>query len=167
MTAAITDLTHDREIRTIRIFDAPCDLVWKALTDPAHVDQWWGPDGFTNTTKKIDVRPGGAWVFVMHGPNGVDYDNVISYREVVAPERLVYRHGSTEEENPDEDFATVLTLKDLGGKTRLTMVATFKDTAARDYVIREVGAAEGAKQHLEKLSDHLARMTAAASGIPD
>jgi uncharacterized protein YndB with AHSA1/START domain len=155
---AVLDLSNGREMRVTREFDAPRALVWRALTDPAHVDVWWGPDGFTNTTKKIDVRAGGTWVFVMHGPDGTDYDNVISYRELVAPERMVYRHGSTEVENPDEDFNTVVTLEDLGGRTRLTMVATFKEQAARDLVIREFGAAEGAMQHLQKLSDHLERM---------
>jgi uncharacterized protein YndB with AHSA1/START domain len=160
---AVLDLSNSREMRVIRDFDAPRELVWRALTDPAHVDVWWGPDGFTNTTKKIDVRPGGVWVFVMHGPDGTDFDNVVSYKEIVAPERLAYRHGSTETENPEEDFNTVITLEDLGGKTRLTMVATFKDQAARDFVIREFGAAEGATQHLQKLSDHLERMEAEVS----
>jgi uncharacterized protein YndB with AHSA1/START domain len=165
MSEAKLDLSIGHQMRVTRDFDAPRALVWKALTDPAHVDVWWGPDGFTNTTKKIDVRPGGSWVFVMHGPDGTDYDNAISYKEVVAPERLVYRHGATEAENPDEDFNTVVTLEDLGGKTRLTMIATFKDVAARDFVIREVGAAEGAMQHLQKLSEHLERMAAPEAGV--
>lgn len=157
---AFVDLNGAREIRLTRDYDAPRELVWKALTDPAHVEVWWGPDGFTNTTEKIDVRPGGSWVFVMHGPDGKDYPNAITYREVTEPERLVFRHGTGETENPDEDFGTVITLEDLGGRTRLTMTSTFKDKAARDFVIRNFGAVEGGKQTLQKLADHLERMAA-------
>lgn len=158
---AVVDLTAPREIRLVREYEAPRELVWKALTDPAHVEVWWGPDGFTNTTSKIDVRTGGSWVFVMHGPDGKDWPNVIRYREVVAPERLVFGHGANEAENPDEDFSTVITLEDLGGdpaRTRLTMSSVFKDEATRDFLIRTVGAVEGGKQTLQKLEDHLERM---------
>jgi uncharacterized protein YndB with AHSA1/START domain len=63
-------------------------------TDPNHVAQWWGPKGFTNTIHEMDVRPGGVWRFVMHGPDGVDYQNKIVFIEVVKPERLVYDHVS-------------------------------------------------------------------------
>jgi uncharacterized protein YndB with AHSA1/START domain len=155
MSAATSDLSNDREIRTIRVFDAPRELVWKALTDPAHVDNWWGPDGFTNITRKHESRAGGSWVFTMRGPDGTEYPNAITYRELKAPERLVFRHGSTEEENPDADFNTVITLEDVGGKTRVTMIGTFKDKAARDLVIREYGAVEGGRQHLDKLAAYV------------
>ncbi len=158
MTAATSDLSHDREIRSIRVFDAPRELVWKALTDPSHVDNWWGPDGFTNITQRHDMRPGGCWVFVMRGPDGREYPNAITYREIVAPEMLSFRHGSTEKEDPDADFNTVITLEDLGGKTRLTMTSLFKDKAARDLVMREHGAAEGGRQHLDKLAAYVARL---------
>ena len=57
-------------------------------TDPEHVAKWWGPTGFTNTIYEMDVRPGGVWRFVMHGPDGIDYQNKIVYIEVVKPERL-------------------------------------------------------------------------------
>jgi len=63
--------TSDREIVTTRVFDAPRELVWKAWTDQKHVEIWWGPKGFTNTFKKFEVKRGGKWVFIMHGPDGV------------------------------------------------------------------------------------------------
>jgi uncharacterized protein YndB with AHSA1/START domain len=158
MNESKVNLDVENEIRITREYDAPRELVWKALTDPAHVEGWWGPDGFTNTTEKIDVRPGGSWVFTMHGPDGKDYPNAIRYREVVAPERLAFRHGESEAENPDADFGNVITLEDLGGRTRLTMTLTLKDKATRDFLIREVKAVEGGKQTLQKLAEHLERM---------
>ena len=73
------------EIVTTRLLNAPRALVFEAWTDPHHVAQWWGPNGFTNTIHEMDVTPGGVWRFVMHGPDGVDYPNRIVYIEVVNP----------------------------------------------------------------------------------
>ena len=84
--------TSDREIVMTRAFDAPRELVWNAWTDAKHIKQWWGPRGFTTTTHEMDVRPGGVWRFIRHGPDGTDYPNRIVYTEIVKPERLVYTH---------------------------------------------------------------------------
>ena len=78
--------TADREILLTRIFDAPRELVFNAWTDPKQIVQWWGPRGFTTTTYEMDVKPGGVWRFVMHGPDGRDYENRITFDEVVRPE---------------------------------------------------------------------------------
>ena len=88
-----TKLAGDREIIATRIFNAPRSLVFEMWTDQKHIEQWWGPTGFTTTTYRHEVKPGGVWRFVMHGPDGRDYQNKITFVEVVAPERLVYRHG--------------------------------------------------------------------------
>lgn len=82
--------TAEREISATRVFDAPRDLVWKMWTDRNHIINWWGPNGFTNTIHEMDVRPGGVWSLVMHGPDGRDYQNRFVYREIVKPERLVF-----------------------------------------------------------------------------
>ena len=81
-----------REITVTRVISASRETVFEMWTNPKHIAQWWGPRGFTNTIEEMDVRPGGVWRFVMHGPDGVDYPNKIVYREVVRPERLVYSH---------------------------------------------------------------------------
>jgi uncharacterized protein YndB with AHSA1/START domain len=60
--------TEPRSIIGTRVFDAPHKLVFAAWTDPTHLAQWWGPDGFTTTTHAFDFRAGGVWRFVMHGP---------------------------------------------------------------------------------------------------
>jgi len=74
--------TSDREIVLSRVFDAPRELVFKAWTDSRHVAEWWGPNGFTTTVHEMDVRPGGVWRFVMHSPDGVDFDNAREYHAV-------------------------------------------------------------------------------------
>jgi len=81
----------------MRVLDAPRALVFDMWSDPKHLAQWWGPDGFTTTTSAFDLRPGGVWRFVMHGPDGRDYQNRIVFEEVVRPERIVYRHGGAED----------------------------------------------------------------------
>ena len=65
----------EREIVITREFDAPCDLVFDAWTKEEHLSKWWGPRGFTTTFQKFDMKPGGTWQFIMHGPDGVDFPN--------------------------------------------------------------------------------------------
>jgi uncharacterized protein YndB with AHSA1/START domain len=149
-------LIGDREIAAVRVFDAPRELVWKVWTDPEHVGKWWGPNGFSTTTFSMDVRPGGQWRFVMHGPDGRDYQNKITYLEVVKPERLAYRHGGDKEVEP-VNFQVTVTFREQGGKTRVDMRMVFPSAEAREHVIEAYGAFEGLKQHLGRLAEYLAR----------
>jgi uncharacterized protein YndB with AHSA1/START domain len=154
MTRESQTSTADREIVVSRLLDAPRDLVFQAWVQPDHVVQWWGPNGFSTTTREIDVRPGGVWRYVMHGPDGTDYPNRIDFREVVEPERLVYDHSGDSPEDPLR-FETTVTFEDKAGKTLLTMRALFETAALRDQVMREHGAEEGGRQHLARLAVHL------------
>jgi uncharacterized protein YndB with AHSA1/START domain len=150
--------TADREIVVTRLLDAPRELVFDVWTNPEHVDQWWGPRGFRNSTHDMDVRAGGAWNYVMHGPDGVDYDNRASYLEVVRPERLVYLHGSGVANDPKEFHVTV-TFADEGARTRLTMRAVFA-TAALLEEQKKFGAVEGGRETMDRLEEFLAAMNA-------
>jgi len=143
-----------RTLVTTRVFDAPRELVFAAWSDPKHLAQWWGPNGFTTTTHTFDMRPGGVWRFVMHGPDGRDYQNRITFDEIVKPERLVYHHGGADDVEPVQFHVTV-TFEDVGGKTKLTMRAVFPSAAERDRVVKDYGAAEGAKQTLARLAEYL------------
>jgi len=153
------DLDQDpRAIIGTRVFDAPRELVFAVWTDPKHLAKWWGPNGFTTTTSSYDLRPGGVWRFVMHGPDGRDYQNRITFDEIVKPERLVYHHGGGEDVEPVQ-FKTMVTFEDLGGKTRLTMHAVFPSVAERERVIKEYGADKGLVQTLARLAEHLAKLS--------
>lgn len=144
----------DRSLSFTRIFDAPRELVWKVWTDPDHVVNWWGPDGFTNTNTAMDVRPGGLWRFVMHGPDGTDYKNLIQFIEVVQPERLVYAHRG-EDENAGCHFHATILFEELNGKTHLSMQMVFETAEELRRVADEFGAREGAVQHLGRLAAYL------------
>lgn len=150
-------VASDRELVFTRVFDAPRDLVWKAWTDAEHVAQWWGPTGFTITTHEMDVRPGGVWRFIMHGPDGTDYPNKIVYTEVVTPERLAYDH-SGDGDDDDARFQVTVMFVHRGGKTELTMRMLFASAAERDKTVEDFGAIEGANQTLDRLAEHLTKM---------
>ena len=149
----------EREIVITRVLDAPRDLVWQAWTDPTHLIHWWGPQGFTNTFQEIDVRPGGVWRFIMHGPDGIDYPNKVVFREVEQPARLVYFHSAEIESDPGS-FETTVTFEEQDGKTKLTMRMLFTTAAGRAAAIEEHGAIEGANQTIDRLVGQLAEMTA-------
>src|SRR6201746_2891085 len=87
--------TADREIVVSRVIDAPRELVFAAFTEVRHLSRWWGPEGFTTTTRAFEFRVGGAWDFVMHGPDGTDYQEWISWTEIAPPERIALLHGES------------------------------------------------------------------------
>ena len=150
------DLDRDpRSIIGTREFDAPRALVFSAWTDPKHLAQWWGPFGFTTTTSSFDFRPGGVWRFVMHGPDGRDYQNRITFEEIVPPQRIVYRHGGGDDVEPVQFRQTVI-FEDLGGRTRITWRGEFPSAAERDRVIKEYGADKGLAETLSRLGDYVA-----------
>ena len=92
--------SKSNELKISRLYDAPLQAVWDAWTDPEQVARWWGPRGFTITTHSKDLRPGGTWVYTMHGPDGTDYPNTTYYYEVREREALVYDHGASEGKPP-------------------------------------------------------------------
>jgi uncharacterized protein YndB with AHSA1/START domain len=143
--------TADREIVTIREFDAPRELVWDAWTNPEKIVKWWGPNGFTNTIQGMDVRPGGTWRHILRGPDGKEYPNHTTYVEVVKPERLSFRHESW-----PNHFSTA-TFEDLGGKTRVTLRMVFESAQRLGEVEKNHKAIEGAKQTLGRLAELLAK----------
>jgi uncharacterized protein YndB with AHSA1/START domain len=156
------DLERDqRSIIGSRVFAAPRDLVFAAFADPKHLAQWWGPNGFTTTTYAFDFRPGGVWRFVMHGPDGRDYQNRITFDEIIAPERIVYRHGGGDDVEPVQ-FKQTITFEDLGGKARLTWHGVFSSAEERARVIKEYGADKGLMQTMARLADYVAAKVASA-----
>ena len=150
------DLQSDpRSIVGSRVFDAPRDLVFAAFSDPKHLAQWWGPNGFSTTTHSFEFRAGGVWRFVMHGPDGRDYQNRVTYDEIVAPERIVYRHGGGDDVEPVQ-FKTTISFEDLGGKTRITWRGQFPSAEERARVIKEYGADKGLAETMARLADYVA-----------
>ena len=142
-------MTNDLTIT--RLIDAPRERVFDAWTNPDALNQWWGPQGFTTTTERIDVRPGGVWQFIMHSPDGTDYPNRITFEEIVRPERITYFHG--EDEGKPRDFHTTVSFEDLGGRTALTLTSVFATAELRRQALEEYGALEGGHSTIDNLSE--------------
>jgi uncharacterized protein YndB with AHSA1/START domain len=116
-----------REVTISRLIAAPRALVFKAWTDPMHLARWWGPRGFSNPVCEVDARVGGQLRIVMRGPDGTDYPMRGVFREVVAPQRLVFTNFPVDaDDRPLMDGLTTVTFADEDGKgglkTRVTVV---------------------------------------------
>jgi len=125
--------TTGQKLVITRLFDAPRELVFKAWTDPEMFKQWWGPKSFTSPVCKMDLRVGGKYLASMRSPDGQDIYSTGVYREIVAPERLVFTDSFADEHGnvvpgshygvddfPLELLVTV-TFEDVGGKTKMTL----------------------------------------------
>jgi len=155
-----------RRIVITRDFDAPRELVWEAMTDPAQIVKWWGPRGFTTTIEVMEVRPGGAWRHVMHGPDGADYPNTCIFKEVARPGRIVFSNGGGKKGEPGVKFLATWTFDELdAGRTRVTIDMAFHKQADYERVTKEYGAVEGAKQTLERMAEHLRNSSPAAEFV--
>ena len=146
--------THvgENEIVITRIFDAPRELVFDAWTKQEHLSKWWGPNGFTSTFQKFDMKPGGIWEFIMHGPDGVDFPNTNVIVEVVQLERIVLKHDVF------PHFLATATFKELDGKTKLTYSSLFEEDATVFDKVKTY-AVPGAEQTMDRLGEHLASMS--------
>ena len=145
--------TADREILISRVIDAPRELVFEAFTDVRHLSQWWGPEGFTTTTRSFEFRIGSEWDFVMHGPDGTDYSEWITWTEIVPPERIAMLHG--EYRGDPNAFESVLTFEPDGETTRIEMLTVFPTKELRDEAIEKHGAIEGGQQTLGNLAAYV------------
>jgi uncharacterized protein YndB with AHSA1/START domain len=137
--------TADREFLHARLIDAPRERVYRAFAQPAHLAQWWGPDGFSSTFETFDLRVDGQWRFVMHGPDGTDYPNEMVFRELAAPERVVLEHLG-----PVHHFFLTITLTAEAGKTRVGWRQVFDTAEHREAIAQWVHPAN--EQNLSRLA---------------
>ena len=145
--------TADREIVVSRVIDAPRELVFEAFTRVRHLSQWWGPEGFTTTTRSFEFRVGGEWDFVMHGPDGTNYQEWITWREIVPPERIALLHGEFRDD--PNSFESALTFESAGEQTRIVMRTLFPTKELRDEAVEKYHAIEGGEQTLRNLAAYV------------
>ena len=154
---AETTESQGRVLMIERVFDAPRELVFRCWTEPAHLERWMGPRGFTIRLLACDLRPGGNLRVHMRAPDGRDHWQNGIFREIVPPERLVRTFCWTDEEGAPRSPETVLTVTfaDLGGKTRLTLhQAIFESVNARNE------HQEGWSSSFDVLTEYLAAVRA-------
>jgi uncharacterized protein YndB with AHSA1/START domain len=147
----------DREIVIDRLIDAPRETVFGVWSKPEHIDAWWGPRGFTNTTHSMDFRAGGEWRYDMHAPTGEVFANKNVYTEVTPPSRIAYYHGGAGDvlNDPHAAHVTVTFDDESEGRTRLVMRMVFGSAEQREYLAREFRAVEGGNQTIDRLQEYV------------
>ena len=137
MSDQTTQTAKKKDLAITRIFDAPVELVWKAWTEPEHVQRWWGPNFFTCPSCEMDFREGGRALVCMRAPKdfgGQDFYNTWNYRKIVPLQRIEYIQNLSDKDgnqvNPvtlglrsdfPEDVPTVVTFKAMGDKTEVSI----------------------------------------------
>jgi uncharacterized protein YndB with AHSA1/START domain len=155
-------MTVEREIVVSRVIDAPRELVFEAFTEVRHLSHWWGPEGFTTTTQAFEFRVGGEWAFVMHGPDGTDYDEWITWTEIAPPERIALRHGEFRDD--PNGFESVLTFEPDGAGVRIEMRTVFPTAELRNEAVEKYHAVEGGRQTLSSLATYVTEIGRRAEG---
>jgi uncharacterized protein YndB with AHSA1/START domain len=157
-----TETQSDRNFAIARIFNAPRELVFKAWTEPKHIEQWWGPKGFTTRVTELDLRPGGQSRYVMVSSDGMEYPIKGVFREIVPPERIVtsdeFDEGFDQVVNADLPQGIVMTavFEDLDGKTKLTLQITHASAGERRKH-EEMGVVAGWNSSFDCLDEFLAK----------
>ena len=138
------------DIVNVRRFDATCEQIYSALSDPQQFAQWWGPAGFTNTFHRFDFQAGGDWLYTMHGPDGANFDNESVFVEIAPPCRLVFEHL-----RPYHWYRMTMTLRPMDKGAELTWVMNFEDTPENASLKSFIEKAN--EENLDRLAAHLAR----------
>src|SRR3954452_9147024 len=148
--------TADREMVISRVITASRELVFEAFPDLRHLSMCWGPEGFSTTTRAFDFRVGGEWDFVMHGPDGTDYTEWITWTEIAPPERIALLHGESRDD--PNAFESVLTFQPDGAATRIEMRTVFPTKDLREQAVMKYHAIEGGQQTLSNLAAYFAEI---------
>ena len=153
-----TKASSEWDLVMIRVFDAPRELVFKAWTDAKHMQQWWGPNGFTNPVCELDLRVGGAIRIDMRAPNGVVHPMTGVFEEIEEPERLVFVSSALDDKgNSIFDVLTTVTFTARGDKTELTMQArVIRATVQAPQYLQ--GMQAGWTQTLDRLGAYVASL---------
>lgn len=132
-------VVREQEVTITRLLNAPRELVFQAWTEPRHVMQWWGPQGFRNTDCEMDAQAGGRFALHMTGPDGVSYPCLGYYEEITPPSRIVFV-GEADDRHPcgaglPPRARLTLTLVDFHGKTELTLHTRFESVAMQQAAV--------------------------------
>lgn len=155
-TATTSVLQDGTDLIMERTFDAPRDLVWRALTEPERVARWWGPYRYTATVEELDLRVGGTWHFTNHGSEGQSFPFTGTYLEVVPVERLAYTFIADMDGMRDHPGHVTDVLEDLGGRTRFVETMRFGSVEEMDQQLG-FGMLEGALETWDRLAAELTR----------
>ncbi len=152
MTSEIISTTPKCEIVSSRIVNASINIVYTAWTDPVHLKNWWGPAGFTNTFNEFDLRPGGKWSFIMHGPDKGNYPNECEFIKIDNPTLIAWKRFSK------PIFQVVAAFEEVAaGKTKIVFKMIF-NSAEECNKIKAFAVGKN-EENFVRLEIELAKMT--------
>lgn len=163
LSTATTQVHADRDTRELvieRVFDAPRARVWKAFTDSAQLEQWWGPRDWKTKNKRFELSVGGVWHYCMTGPDGTESWGKGTYREIKEPERLVYvdefsdADGNAAPGMPGMEIVMEF-IEEGANKTRVRSVTQLASTKDLESLL-DMGVVQGISETWDRLAEHLA-----------
>lgn len=155
-TEARSNTTQDlHELVFSRAFAAPPAAVFRAWTDPDQLVRWWGPKDFVLTIQTMEVKDGGIWEYVLHGPDGTDYPNRAIFEVVEPPRRLEFFNSGGHVSDRHLTCRMTVTFEDREAQTLVTLRMQFETEAALERA-RSRGAEQGGRQSFERLVEWLA-----------
>lgn len=151
----VETIIQNNKVTFKRYIDVPISLAFEVWTTHEHLSQWFGPDGFTITTKTLNFSNGGIWEFIMHGPDGTDYKNKVQFADIKNPHHIIYKHLGDGEGHADVDFESRIIFESVGQGTHVTMEQIFSSPEELERVNKKYGSIEGGKQHIANFAEYL------------
>jgi uncharacterized protein YndB with AHSA1/START domain len=139
----------EKELKFSRTLNGPINLVWEIWTNPEHIKMWWGPNGFTNTIHKMDVKPEGEWLLTMHGPDGTDYEIKGVFREIVKHKKIVY------EQLTQFKYVATIEFESRKDKTIINWSLLFESKEKLLEAAKTYGVVDGFTQNAERMIAYL------------
>jgi len=146
----------DRELVLTRVVDAPRELLFSIWSDPVHLPNWFGPEGFTIETREIDISVGGRWRFDMVAPDGTRYTNRMVFTRIEPPALIEAEHGSDADDDPGRFMIRVTFIEQPDGRTIVSLRQLHPTVAQRDIVIG-MNAVDLGYQTIDKMAAYAER----------
>jgi uncharacterized protein YndB with AHSA1/START domain len=151
-SSGVLEMDDSHTLITTREIDASVVKVWAAWHDPNKIAKWWGPEGFRSTVKELDIRAGGRFEVIMHGPDGTDYENLYIFDHVEEHKQLIYTSAGSKQFGL-APYQSVFDLEPIGSKTRVVLKARFVSADDKRKHVEEFHAIEGSRQLLQRLEE--------------
>lgn len=150
----IGDKESAHELIFSRVFAAPVDVVYRAWTDADQLVRWWGPRGFSLTVRVMELKVGGVWEYILHGPDGTDYPNRAVFEEVDPLKRLVFFNTGGHVSDRHLTCRMIVTFNGQDAHTLVTLRMQFETSASLDRA-KARGAEQGGEESFVRLSEWL------------
>ncbi len=147
-----TSTTDATELLFSRVYAAPRELVFDAWTNPKHLARWWGPDGFATITKRMELRVGGVWEYLMRDQAGTEFPCQAVFRVIDRPFELAFSHVGGRKEDPHLTCEFRIHFEQVGETTQLKMCMTFSNNQALVHAKKQ-GVEQGGLETLSRLAD--------------